>query len=312
MHIAGEGDNDYSDSSSSTTMNGDTLSIVEAWYGDPNNAARGVDVTAILNSMIVNGELHLDTTSRYQYYNYIFGDPAPGTIKVLRIQYRFGSDSDMTVTNDVSADEYVPLHITRTESTLETEDVEPVYVEELKILRAWYGDPNDGSRGVDVTDDVNSLVENNELHLAADSRWFYYNSFFGDPCPGTVKSLQVRYVYGQGLVVSVSVSEDEPLHIIRNNELVIESGWYGDPNNSERGVDVTDILNSMIAGNELHLDTSSRFQYYNAIFSDPCPGTAKTLNIQYHYGNGLTLAVSTGAVVNEYISVDITEGNDFN
>jgi hypothetical protein len=261
--------------------------------------------------MIVNNELDLDTTSRYQYYNYIFGDPCPGTAKILRIQYRYGTDPEMSIETDAVVDENFSIHIERTNNVEETEETEVTAQEDFEspliILRAWYGDPNDGARGIDVMAVVESLIENNELHLAADSRWFYYNSYFGDPCPNTVKSLQVRYKYGNdGLAVSVTVGEDEPLHIT-DNRLVIVSGWYGDPNNANRGVDVTDILNSMIVGNELHLDTSVTSQYYNSIFGDPCPGTAKTLKIHYRYGNGQVLRILTGAVTNENVNVDIVD-----
>jgi hypothetical protein len=65
---------------------------------------------------------------------------------------------------------------------------------------------------IDVTGIVQGLVSNGELHIAADYPHLHYNALFGDPCPGHVKTLEVKYVLN-GAAGTKTVSETEDLNI---------------------------------------------------------------------------------------------------
>lgn len=60
-----------------TAPEGQVIQSVMAWYGDPNNANRGVDVSATLTEMVAG-----QTSVTIESSN-IYGDPAGGTVKVL-------------------------------------------------------------------------------------------------------------------------------------------------------------------------------------------------------------------------------------
>ncbi|HEY3321856.1 MAG TPA: DUF3395 domain-containing protein [Planctomycetota bacterium] len=59
------------------------LVIEKAWYGNPDDAKVGSDVTTKVRTMIKNDSLTVDAT------NDNFGDPAEGVAKVLKIDYTF-------------------------------------------------------------------------------------------------------------------------------------------------------------------------------------------------------------------------------
>ena len=50
-------------------------------------------------------------------------------------------------------------------------------------ITAWYGDPNDGSRGIEVSSNLTQLASG-QTSVTIDS-----NNMYGDPAPGTVKTL---------------------------------------------------------------------------------------------------------------------------
>jgi hypothetical protein len=60
-----------------TAPEGQVIQSIAAWYGDPNNATRGVDVSSTLTQMNA-GQTSVTIDS-----NNMYGDPAGGTVKVL-------------------------------------------------------------------------------------------------------------------------------------------------------------------------------------------------------------------------------------
>lgn len=59
----------------------------------------------------------------------------------------------------------------------------------IKTIVAWYGDPNDPSKQVDVSDLLQDAIGKDEYLLQAN------NNLFGDPAPGIVKILYVVYEF---------------------------------------------------------------------------------------------------------------------
>lgn len=56
-----------------------------AWYGNPNNQNEGADVSAIVTSIFAN-----QTTGLLQSNNSLYGDPIPGVVKVLLVDFVIG------------------------------------------------------------------------------------------------------------------------------------------------------------------------------------------------------------------------------
>jgi hypothetical protein len=84
----------------------------------------------------------------------------------------------------------------------------------LTVESVSYG-KNDGVNLIDITKQVRSMVENNELHINLDGDG--YSSIFTDPAPGLEKTLYITYSYQYGLInspsITISKGEYEPLNI---------------------------------------------------------------------------------------------------
>jgi len=93
------------------------LQVLKAWFGAPDyiaSATYGCDVTAKVQSMVKDNELHLDARGQYHYYNNLFGgDPAPNKPKVLSVEYTYGGE-DMadTIVSDTVRNEMFTVDIT--------------------------------------------------------------------------------------------------------------------------------------------------------------------------------------------------------
>jgi hypothetical protein len=66
------------DSYTVSAPEGKRIASISAWYGDPNNGDSGIDVSSILTS-----EHAGQTTATISALNELYGDPAPGVVKVL-------------------------------------------------------------------------------------------------------------------------------------------------------------------------------------------------------------------------------------
>ena len=61
----------------------DAFTVTNAWYGDPNDANRGADVTDVVRQRIAAGNWRIPAR------NNVFGDPVRNTAKVLRVTYQY-------------------------------------------------------------------------------------------------------------------------------------------------------------------------------------------------------------------------------
>jgi hypothetical protein len=70
------------------------LTIRSANYGPPNDVRRTVDVTKKISSRIENGKLKL------RNFEQLAGDPAPGVVKLLRVEYELDGKSGVAMASD--------------------------------------------------------------------------------------------------------------------------------------------------------------------------------------------------------------------
>jgi membrane-bound inhibitor of C-type lysozyme len=236
------------------------LQINRAIYGA---GYRTSDVTSRLNSQIQNNQLYLQVNS-----SSMGGDPAPGQVKTLTVQYALNGRPSQIVVNEGDTLQ-LPYGTTASQNN-------------LHINRATYGS---GYRTSDVTSRLNSQIQNDQLYLQVNS-----SSMGGDPAPGQVKTLTVEYALN-GRPSQIVVNEGDTLQlpygtITSQNNLHINRATYG---SGYRTSDVTSRLNSQIQNNQLNLQVNN-----DSMGGDPDPGQTKTLTVQYAL-NGRTSQV----VVNE-------------
>jgi hypothetical protein len=148
------------------------------------------DVTAILASMIWDDHLDLKVSSEE------FGDPAPFTIKQLRLDYELNG-----VPVSKKYFEGARLRISATDDPYAGQTRKTT---KLVIRQARYGDLPDGVYN-DVTEILASMIKDDALEITAN------NDVFGDPAP-VKKKLQVEFTLN-GKERSKTVEEDQELKI---------------------------------------------------------------------------------------------------
>jgi hypothetical protein len=163
------------------------LVIVKAVYGDlPNGPS--IDVTAKVAAMVKDNTLSVDAS------NDLFGDPADGAMKRLRVEYTLdGVPASRTVAEDQA------LRLPADEKPL---------VGKLVIVKAVYGDLA-GTDVIDVTAEVAGMVKDNALTVVPS------NENFGDPATGVYKRLRVDYTIG-GVPRRKTIGENRTLTISGN------------------------------------------------------------------------------------------------
>jgi hypothetical protein len=153
------------------------LVIVSAVYGDLANE-KTIDVAKKITDRVKDDNLSVEVTPQ------VFGDPAPGAAKKLKVGYTIDG-----------------LYRSKTVDQGEVLDIST----RLFISKAVYGDLPKG-RQDDVTEQVANLVRKNSLSVKAD------NETFGDPAENVVKRLRVDYLF-DGVKGSKTVGEGETLTI---------------------------------------------------------------------------------------------------
>jgi len=163
------------------------LVIVKALYGAlPDGVV--IDVTDKVAAMVEDNTLRVDAS------NDLFGDPADGAFKRLRVDYTLdGVAGSKTVGED---------------ATLTVPADEKPLVGKLVVVKAVYGDLA-GGQTVDVTAQVAAMVKDNALTVVAS------NDQFDDPASGTWKRLRVHYTI-DGVARSRTVGEDRKLTLSGN------------------------------------------------------------------------------------------------
>ena len=174
-----------------------------------------------------------------------------------------------------------------------------------RLVRAEYGA---GNAWMDVTGRVRSLINGDVLHIRADNA-----TFGGDPAVGVPKTLRLRVrddaghermlTFREKEIVELSLSADEherDRDADRNQDrggdrdrgrLRITRASYGARG---RALDVTDLLNSRIAGDRLSLPINN-----DTMGGDPAQDTRKTLTVWYSLGGSdLQTSVDEGGILN--------------
>ena len=135
-----------------------------------------------------------------------------------------------------------------------------------KIIKAYYWTK-------DVTHKVRHMVHNGQLNIQAT------NSIFGDPKPGTEKSLVIAYQYHGEEPQLKAVLEGDTLHLtagvnavqfIISQHTKIYGAFYA---NKDVGYKVA----LLAIANNGHVDAE------NSNFGDPLPGHLKTLAVLYKH-----------------------------
>lgn len=255
-HDAGHRDHDRDGDRNGALGRGYGLRILRADYGVE---GRFADVTQRLASQIQGDQLELEVN------NYTMGgDPADHQRKSLTIWYSF---------NGRAAVENVPEG-----GSISLPAEADFFQGRLRVMRAQYGAD---FRYFDVTDRLNSLIQNDQLEMRIDNA-----SMGGDPAPDRPKRLSVVYLF-DGAPYRTIVNEHSALElpnggtpIAQNDSATLEilHATYGAEG---RRADVTNIVRSAANGNQLQFAVSN-----GALGGDPAPGLHKNLRVIYRW-NGM-------------------------
>ncbi len=159
----------------------------------------------------------------------------------------------------------------------------------FELLRAEYGS---GGTWADVTARVRSMVRENYLNMRVDN-----DTLGGDPAPGTPKTLRLRVRDEFGRASVLSYQEKDVIGMaIRTvgrgtGALRVTRAQYGADN---RFVDVTDLLNSRMQGNQLSLRVTN-----DTMGGNPAYDARKVLTVWYTYnGYDSQVSVNEGEYLN--------------
>ena len=279
------------------------LQIIRATYGDGNTVR---DVTATVQAKVENNAL-----LRVQAMpDALGGDPVPGALKTLWIQYNFNGQM-----SEISAQDgaWIVLPTTGVLGRMPgglggviggNRRGAQQRQNQLTIISAQYGaDP----KWVDVKSTLDSRMQNNAVNTPVNNK-----SFGGDPMMGKQKTLRVTYSW-QGQQYDVAVPEDGILNIPSNQiagipnrpnsarngragQLAILSAQYGapaQPNSRDQAArvdrfsDMKPRLDSLINNDRLQVVVN------NASLGgiDPAPANKKLLRVNYTW-NGQTYTAS--------------------
>jgi hypothetical protein len=164
------------------------LRILSAKYGD---GRRESDVALLLNNAIQNNTLAIQATNQN-----LGGDPAPAVKKRLTVEYQW---QGQTQTVTVAESEWLRLPDASAGAA-----AAPVAQAGLRIVEASWGE---GSRQLDVTGRMQSLVQNDRLSLKASNE-----TAGGDPARGASKRLTVTYDW-RGRRYQTTVNEGRNLNV---------------------------------------------------------------------------------------------------
>lgn len=232
------------------------LRILRADYGVE---GRFADVTQRLASQIQGNRL------TFSVNNYTMGgDPADHQHKALTVWYVFNGRAGV---ESVSEGGTISLPAER-----------DYFQGRLRIMRAQYGAD---FRYFDVTERLNSLIQNDELAMRIDNA-----SMGGDPAPDRPKRLTVVYLL-DGAPYRAIVNEHGALELPNGGTLIAENesanleilhATYGA---AGRRADVTNVVRAAANGNQLQFAVSN-----GALGGDPAPGLHKNLRVIYRW-NGV-------------------------
>lgn len=266
---------------------GPRLHITRAMYGAEGHF---VDVTALLNSNIQNGELSLPVNNAT-----MGGDPAYDLHKSLHVWYRFdGRDGEITV------DEKGVLNLPgagfrdangRDSDRDGDRDGDFARRRGLRILRADYGVEG---RFADVTLRLASQIQGDQLTLGVNNY-----TMGGDPADHQRKSLTVWYVFngraavetiGEGGTLSLPADAD----FFQGRLLVMRAQYGAD----FRYFDVTDRLNSLVQNDQLEMRIDN-----GSMGGDPAPDRRKRLTVVYLFDGA-----PYRAIVDEHGALELPNG----
>jgi len=241
--------------------------VTRATYGA---GATKADVTERVRSQIVNGGLSILVNAET-----LGIDPVPNTRKTLTVEYRQGIFRRTARANDFE--------------TLRLGNASAAPVESLRITKAQYGD---GRRMRDVTDLLNGKVASGRLELLINNA-----NLGGDPAPAVKKVIVVEYDYN-GRAATARLAEGETLRLPDSAvassapaALSIVKATYAA--GRAGSADVTSAVSALIVGNTLELTVNGA-----ALRSDPAPGVAKILSVEYDLdGQRHTVSARDGEVL---------------
>lgn len=189
------------------------LVIVKAEYGELPAGAKA-DVTQTVAAAVKDNALSIAAT------NELFGDPAVGVRKTLRVDFTFAGTAG-------------------SKAVFEGETLVIKGAPGLQVVKAAYGD-------LDVTAKIQGLVKDQRLKLTVN------DDTLGKAGPGAPKVLKITYTLG-GDPVTRSVAEKAVLTIPR---LVIVKAEYGDLPTGGK-VDVTKVLAEKAINDSLHVQATN-------------------------------------------------------
>ncbi|CAM9410853.1 unnamed protein product [Ectocarpus sp. 13 AM-2016] len=171
----------------------------------------------------------------------------------------------------------------------------PLGLGPFRVVAASYGHPRDPKLAIDIRRQLQTRVGvSDRLDIRREES---LTDWLGNPCPGVLKVLRVRYVSLEGVAKGrrreVWLQESEEGHLAEAVSLqvptklplvVVFSAVYGSPGEPSRGrgkMDVTEFMQGRVDLADGKYLFMSRKEPLTDLFGDPCPGRDKCLVLRY-------------------------------
>lgn len=166
----------------------DRLEVLSATYGDPYEPSLVIDVTEKCQEKVREfaSRDRIAFKPRQSMTDYFQTDPNPGKNKQLRMRYRIdGSFAMLVLDFDLLGKIPVPFLLLAPQKQY------------LRIYSATYGHPQgrtrDGRMSLDVSETLQSLVDQNGGGYLNIGCYNPLSRLIGDPCPGYTKDLKIEF-----------------------------------------------------------------------------------------------------------------------
>ena len=222
------------------------LTILAATIGERVDPRSAVDVTRIVAARVEDsGErvLVFDTTENLAF---VFPDPCPGDPKLLIVRY-------MMYNNIGEVRIPLSLHKEGFNAAMNVFIEVPTYPPSLKVIGAQYGHPNNPIQAYDVTNIVQGRCD------LRGGEWFEVmpeenlQELFGDPYPGTTKTLTIHYDFMKRSRKVVTQERHgylaRPVRIIAPQaqpQLLVQRATFVHADDRRPVLDITDIIKNRI------------------------------------------------------------------
>lgn len=271
----------------------DWVEIVSARYGHVSDEMDRwrVDVADVLRKKVAATGGRTCEVGRNEDLKKLFGDPCPGTPKILVLTIKVFEREYTTRWEEEQGVMRWPVRCNGDD--FKRGQASHREMASIRVLVAIIGEPRRPATAVEITNVIQKRINDvGGSMLNIDSVENLAHEF-PDPCPGLPKIMIIRYrLYGRTGEIRVNITPgagtsfflNEPIYVEAAPQkplLIIHSAKFGHPTNCQRAYDITELIQARIdsnGGEWLNMPASEDVHEW---LGDPYVGSSKQLMINY-------------------------------